>query len=564
MQHSDPSALFWYRRSLTTLVILACSVAAIALTDGLLHDAGFQLAHAIAISVAAGVIVGSVTGFFLKHAPAVQYLSFALYILLLLVTSYGVLFAAATTSLQYAAIWMLCAVAGGMWGVTGSLTALVCGVGVVAYILNTSGGKSYDSILYIVAFCLSSVIGFLAFRRQTTPNTSAAYTELAHELSQVSSESDIVINSIGDGVIALDGAGIIKLINPAAQRIMGWGAEDALDLDYRSIFKITDAKDAQFVEDAGPIQQVLRGNQTLTRNDIKLQTSSGKKINISLLVSPVGQQGNGAIIVFRDITSDVSENQQRAEFISTASHEMRTPVAAIEGYLGLALNQNTATVDERAREYITKAHESAEHLGHLFQDLLDVSKAEDGRLNSNPVAIEIVSFLRETVGILTKKATDKGLKLVFVPDAQGQEGTAITPLYYTEADKDHLREVASNLIENAVKYTKEGTVTVDITGTEDKVIISIKDTGIGIAREDIPHLFQKFYRIDSSDTREIGGTGLGLYLCRRLVESMNGRIWVESEQGKGSMFFVELNRLTVTTAETPDTTPAVTIEPIKR
>ncbi len=120
----------------------------------------------------------------------------------------------------------------------------------------------------------------------------------------------------------------------------------------------------------------------------------------------------------------------------------------------------------------------------------------------------------------------------------------MTPVYYVRADQSHYREVLSNLIENAIKYTKAGgTITVDITGDESHVIVSVVDTGIGIPKEDIPHLFQKFYRVDNSDTREIGGTGLGLYLCRRLVEAMDGRIWVESDYGKGSMFFVELARM---------------------
>lgn len=122
-------------------------------------------------------------------------------------------------------------------------------------------------------------------------------------------------------------------MNPAAQSIMGWGKQDAMELDYRSVFKLFDNKDQPLTEPADPIQQVLHGSKSVTRNDLSLATSTGKKMIISLLISPVGQAGSGAIIVFRDITGDViGENRQKAEFISTASHEMRTPVAAIEGY----------------------------------------------------------------------------------------------------------------------------------------------------------------------------------------------------------------------------------------
>lgn len=396
-----------------------------------------------------------------------------------------------------------------------------------------------------VGFLFVAIISLFGLRKQhsSADGHAEAYHALAQQLSQVANKSEIVINAIGDGVIAVDEKGIVQLINPAAQSVIGWGRQDAEDLDYRSVFKLCDSKGNSVPDDSGPIQQVLHGGESTTHNDLMLQTNSGKKINISLLVSPVGKFGNGAILVFRDITGEISENKQRAEFISTASHEMRTPVAAIEGYLGLALNPATANIDDKARTYLAKAHESAEHLGRLFQDLLDVSRAEDGRLKNEPKVVELVDFARESTNILTAKAQEKGLDIVFQPDVSEDSINSIAPAFYAEVDPDHLRETMSNLIENAIKYTRDGTVTVNVTAEGDHAVFSVTDTGIGIASEDIPHLFQKFYRIDNTDTREIGGTGLGLYLCRRLVESMNGRIWVKSEQGKGSTFFVELERL---------------------
>lgn len=400
---------------------------------------------------------------------------------------------------------------------------------------------------FLVIFIIA-VIG-LHRQRHSADGRAEAYHALAQELSQVANKSEIVINAIGDGVIATDSKGLIQLINPAAQTIIGWGKQDAQNLDYRSVVKLSDDKGTDIAPDTGPVQQVLQGGAPVTRNDLLLTTNSGKKINISLLVSPVGNFGNGAIIVFRDITSEISENKQRTEFISTASHEMRTPVAAIEGYLGLALNPATAQIDDKARAYLTKAHESAQHLGRLFQDLLDVSKAEDGRLKNDPKIIELVDFVRESTSVLVTKAQEKGLSLVFQPDVSENASSSIAPIYYVEVDSDHLRETMSNLIDNAIKYTKEGSVTVNVTGDEAHVTVSIADTGIGIAQEDTPHLFQKFYRIDNTDTREIGGTGLGLYLCRRLVESMNGRLWVSSEAGKGSVFYVELDRVSADEVE---------------
>lgn len=401
---------------------------------------------------------------------------------------------------------------------------------------------------YIVAIALSSVLpllaGVLIWRHNNTAEDAVDknVTSLANRLSEVANKSEIVINAIGDGVIAVDGKGTIELINPAAQEILGWGKQDALLLSYKSVFKLTDENNKEIDPALDPVDQVLNTNQQARGNRLAVTTKTNKKVFISIVVSPIGGPGSGAITVFRDITNERAEEREQAEFISTASHEMRTPVASIEGYLGLALNPNTATVDARASDFINKAHEAAQHLGRLFQDLLDVSKSEDGRMTNIPKVVDLVPFTNTIVQGLTQKASDKGLVLKFVPiDSSAQR--KIMPVYFTNVDNDHLREILDNLIENAIKYTPQGEVLVDISGTENSVVISIKDTGLGIPAEDIPHLFQKFYRVSNADRQSIGGTGLGLYLCRRLVEQMQGRLWVESVFGESSTFFVELPRI---------------------
>jgi signal transduction histidine kinase len=256
--------------------------------------------------------------------------------------------------------------------------------------------------------------------------------------------------------------------------------------------------------------------------------------------------------VFRDVTQERAEEQQHADFISTASHEMRTPVAAIEGYLALALNDKVATIDNRARDYLEKAHSSTQHLGELFQDLLTSAKAEDGRLTSHPGVIELGAFLEQLTSDLRLVAEKKALFVEYVfgssnvVDATGGEAgeKVIRPLYYVYADPDRLREVVTNLFDNAVKYTPEGKISLGLAGDDQVAQCYVRDTGPGIPADDIPHLFQKFYRVDNSATRTIGGTGLGLFICRKIIELYGGRIWAESELGKGSTFYINLPRLT--------------------
>ena len=374
---------------------------------------------------------------------------------------------------------------------------------------------------------------------------------LENYLRDEKQKSAIILEAIEDGVMLVDKNGIIQLFNPGAVKISGWPVEEARKLDYKSVLKLVNDKGEPYNIQQDPIARIFNDpSNTIRDNNANLATRSGKQLPLSLSVSPLidqKRQMTGAVAIFRDMTQERLEEKQRSEFISTASHEMRTPVAAIEGYLALALNDKVSSVDSRAKQYLEKAHESTQHLGKLFQDLLTSAKAEDGRLTSHPVTIELGEFLEQLSNDLRFAADKKGLALEFnlgssdTIDAT-QKNTAgfkvIKPLYYVLADPDRLREVITNLFDNAVKYTDEGKITLGLTGDPKIAQVYIKDTGVGIPSEDIPHLFQKFYRVDNSATRTIGGTGLGLYICRKIVELYQGRIWVESTMGKGSTFFI--------------------------
>jgi two-component system, OmpR family, sensor histidine kinase VicK len=285
-------------------------------------------------------------------------------------------------------------------------------------------------------------------------------------------------------------------------------------------------------------------------SDASILARNKRQTPISIVVSPItakeGEQAEIAVGVFRDISKEKAEEAQRSDFISTASHEMRTPVAAIEGYLSLAMNDKIAKIDSNARNYMIKALDSTHHLGQLFQDLLTSSKAEDGRLQSNPVVVEMGEIVQEITEASRFKASERRLSLNFVvsSDKEISGGKIVRPFYYSFVDPTRMAEVLQNLIDNAIKYTPEGSIQVRLTGDAQTVQIQIQDTGGGIPTEDIPHLFQKFYRVDSSATRTVGGTGLGLFICRKIVELYNGKIWVESQLGKGSTFFINLPRLT--------------------
>ena len=465
----------------------------------------------------------------------------------------------------FAAAWLSAAVFAGFFGwpvVLGTSLLVVTAITTAAITQHASLIATIGALFFGLA---PLALGFIIWHHQPRVSKLGDISELRTKLSTAEGTSDIVINTIDDGVLAISREGNIELINPSAQRIIGWNQGDALGLKWQSVIQLVtaDGKDVTVTEN--PVMQSLINNRPAHSDKLLLRTASDKQILVSIVASPVGKDSEGIIVVFRDITKEKAEERQQAEFISTASHEMRTPVASIEGYLGLALNPATAHIDDKARDFITKAHASAQHLGRLFQDLLDISRAEDGRLKNEPQIINITTFVGEIFEGLAPRAAEKGLVCTFRPDA----AATVQPAYYANVDADHLREVVSNLIENAIKYTPDGEVVVDITGDDKTITISVQDSGIGIPAEDVPHLFQKFYRVDNSDTREIGGTGLGLYLSRRLTETMSGRLFVISEYRKGSTFFLEIPRTRtdeamrqLPTTPTPAAPPLTTEPPV--
>ncbi len=401
-----------------------------------------------------------------------------------------------------------------------------------------------------------------------------ASMNLAADLQDDQLRFKVIIDNIEDGVLMVDAEHVVQLMNPGAAAICGWPVNEATGIDVNNSLKLINAKGEPYSATDNPFTKVFSAGQAIRDNNAFLMNRDKKQIPISLNISPLfddKKQVMAAVAIFRDASSERAEEQQRADFISTASHEMRTPVAAIEGYLSLALNDKVATIDNRARDYLEKAHSSTQHLGQLFQDLLTSAKAEDGRLTSHPVVIELGGFLEQLSNDLRFVAEKKGLFMDFIVGSSntinassGGAEKIVRPLYYIYADPDRLREVITNLFDNAVKYTPEGKVSIGLTGDTEVAQCYIRDTGPGIPAADLPHLFQKFYRVDNSATRTIGGTGLGLFICRKIVELYNGRIWVESELGQGSSFYINFPRLSTQQATNLQNTAANTsvIQPI--
>ena len=374
--------------------------------------------------------------------------------------------------------------------------------------------------------------------------------------SAVNSLAEMALMSINEGVIITDRAGIIKFINPAAVAMTDVKtANNVIGLDYNLILKIESKEGRELSAADNLLLRTMQVGQPLERYTVCLisgainntvNASTLKRIPVSISMTPVNNQEGNRIIIFRNITKELAEEGEQTEFISTASHEMRTPVASIEGYLSLALNPQTATIDDRARSYLTAAHNASQHLGHLFRDLLDVTKMDDGHIRPTFQPVEMVGFVKQISDNFIPAAANAKLSYQFGARKAGTMGDnrRINQVVYGYIDVNFMQEIMDNLIENAIKYTPAGgSIYINVLGDGDRVLINVTDTGIGISADDIGHIFQKFYRADNSDTRTIGGTGLGLYLVKQRVEAMGGRVWAESGFGEGTTFYVSLPRI---------------------
>lgn len=374
-------------------------------------------------------------------------------------------------------------------------------------------------------------------------NRAAAGTQNVVAQSSVAL-AEKVLNSINEGVIITDAGGVIQLINPAGILMTGCEtAENATGLSFLSILRF-EGKDGRPIDDSeNQLLAAMNAGREFYSRDYVLVTMQGQKTPIAITMVPTNGVQGDKVITFRDIAKELEEEGAQMEFVSTASHEMRTPVASIEGYLGLALNPQTATIDERARKYLEEAHASSQHLGRLFQDLLDVTKLEDKKIRPRMVPVDMTEVVKSIADGQAPMIGEKGLKYSFGAAQEGER--TLNQQVYGMVDVDFLREILNNLIENAIKYTPTGgAIWVNVRGDGDRILINVTDTGIGISPDDLLHIFQKFYRVDNSQTREIGGTGLGLYLVKQRIEAMGGRVWAESSFGDGSTFYISLPRLT--------------------
>jgi PAS domain S-box-containing protein len=355
-----------------------------------------------------------------------------------------------------------------------------------------------------------------------------------HDEVEARAEADRVLSYVGDGVFLLDRAGVIRLWNPMAEAITGLSADQVLGDAVGEAIPGWDQ-----IADRIPIG-VAR--EAPAAEALPLETERGERW---ISISGVDFFG-GTVYAFRDTTDAHRLDELQAEFIATASHELRTPLAAVYG-AAQTLRRHDFALDEAGRErFISLIVDESERLGRIVNQILLANQLDMGRLDLEAEAFDGRELL-ERVAEAARTHTPPDIRL------EVAVGEAVPPV---AADKDHVRQILINLVENAIKYSPAGgTIEVGVDTIEGNALFHVFDEGIGIPEDEQPRVFEKFYRLDPNMTRGIGGTGLGLYICNELVERMGGRIWVESRDERGSAFYFELP------AVGPARLPARTREP---
>lgn len=340
------------------------------------------------------------------------------------------------------------------------------------------------------------------------------------------SKLEKVISSMIDGIVALDFNQNIILLNSAAEEITGYRTAEIVKKPISQIIHVFSDQ-----------EEILP--KTYCQNNFNQSTrlvgKNGKetKINLFTSVSSSDQSNISCILVLHDLSKEEALEEMRLDFVSMASHELRTPLTSIIGYLSVFINENKGKISTEEINLLQRSLTSAQQLLTLIQNLLSVNKIEKEHMSLTPQPLDYLPIVTKVVEDLKTQAIQKNIVLTLQPSSQTLPKILADPL--------RLPEVLVNLIGNAINYTEGGgKVSVLIQSNPNEIVTTIEDTGIGIPKESLEKLFTKFYRGTQQVKQTTKGTGLGLYISKSIIEKLGGKIWVESEEGKGSKFHFTL------------------------
>ena len=343
-------------------------------------------------------------------------------------------------------------------------------------------------------------------------------------LEQESKRLHSILSYMTDGVLATNRRGQITMINDTAKRQLGVESDDALNQNILELLKIEDEYELRDLITQSPEMMIYS------------QNVNGEYISLRVRFALIRRESgfiSGLVAVLHDTTEQEKEERERRLFVSNVSHELRTPLTSVKSYLE-ALDEG-ALYEAVAPDFIKVSLDETNRMMRMVTDLLHLSRIDNA---TSHLDVELINFTAFITFILNRfdkiRAQDQEKKYELVRDYP------ITSVWI-EIDTDKMTQVIDNILNNAIKYSPDGgKITVSMKTTDDQMILSISDQGLGIPKEDLPKIFDRFYRVDKARSRAQGGTGLGLAIAKEIIKQHNGFIWAKSEYGKGSTFTIVL------------------------
>ena len=343
-------------------------------------------------------------------------------------------------------------------------------------------------------------------------------------LEQESKRLHSILSYMTDGVLATNRRGQITMINDMAKRQLGVESDDALNQNILELLKIEDEYELRDLITQSPEMMIYS------------QNVNGEYISLRVRFALIRRESgfiSGLVAVLHDTTEQEKEERERRLFVSNVSHELRTPLTSVKSYLE-ALDEG-ALYEPVAPDFIKVSLDETNRMMRMVTDLLHLSRIDNA---TSHLDVELINFTAFITFILNRfdkiRSQDQEKKYELVRDYP------ITSVWI-EIDTDKMTQVIDNILNNAIKYSPDGgKITVSMKTTDDQMILSISDQGLGIPKEDLPKIFDRFYRVDKARSRAQGGTGLGLAIAKEIVKQHNGFIWAKSEYGKGSTFTIVL------------------------
>ena len=405
----------------------------------------------------------------------------------------------------------------------GAFMGLLAVASTAPHAFTTTHVRLFSAVLSQIA----TAIGNAEVYRLITQQAQELGQMLRHQQEE-STKSQAILASIADGVVVNSADGETILVNPAASRILDTPVAELIGQDYYNLFSVLGGQSG--AEAINAMEALLSASDSQVHKAFKTTLEMETQViraHLSPVLSPRGDF-LGAVTILRDVTKEVEADRAKSDFVSTVSHELRTPMTSIKGYTDLIHAGAVGPINDEQKRFLGIIKDNTERLTALINDLLDISRVESGRVRFEPKLMQVTDVISEVIKVLAVPAENKGQTLTY--EVSGRIPEII-------GDRDRINQVITNLVGNAIRYTPEdGQIEVRVYPVEGAVRVDVQDTGIGIAPDDLGHLFERFYRADHPLVMETTGTGLGLSITKMFVEMHGGRVWVESELGQGSTF----------------------------